>query len=1126
MNSVNSDTRIDPFRIESPSGLRIEMNANGSVRRMDRGDILLNLFLGTEIEGGPANIFLRRHGSTMEITPLLGPRSPAVFRETVQGVAASGDWGNLRYTLSLILAQSAPAWFWHLWLENAGTDPETIDLIYAQDLALAHYGAVRLNEFYVSHYVDHTPLSHPEHGVAVASRQNIAMGGKNPWTLIGSLRRSISYATDALQVHGLSTRSGRLPEGVSRGLPGSRLQHEHSMVAIQDQTVRLDPGGTADTGFFGWFEEDHKEASSPSDLARVMEALSLPEAAPLGRLDPGTGGKTLGTLFSSAPLLDSLDLGEDEIVTLFGPDLREEERVDGQLLSFFAPPQRHVALRAKELKALRPHAHMLRTGDRWVPDESAMTSTTWMNGVFHSMVTQGHVSINRFLSTVHSYLGLFSGNGQRLFIDLGDGWRLLGIPSAYEMAPRSCRWIYKHPSGTISVRSEALTDRPELTLSVEVLSGPPVRLLLSNHVSINGDDGSDPRPLRYVWDEDGVFVRSLPDSDVGRRFPEGGFRIEALPGTALERCGGDELLFSDGCTRNLPYLCVITGPSTSAGFRLRGALIPEPSSEATDEPFRCDDIPLPRILPPQGTPLSGAAARLGEILPWFIQNALIHYLTPRGIEQYTGGGWGTRDICQGAVEMMLGLGRFAPVRDLLIRVFKAQNADGDWPQWFMFFDRERNIRPGDSHGDIVFWPVLALAQYLLATEDKTMLNEQVPFFHPDGEQKAEWATLGGHVDRALGVIGKRVIPGTRLAAYGNGDWNDSLQPVQPAMRERLCSTWTVTLHYQTLVALSTATGRIGLTEHAAVLSRAASEVRAELKRILMVDGILTGFAYFLEDGRIDYLLHPRDRSTGLSYSLLPMIHAVINDLLTPEEAGHHFRIIREHLLGPDGARLFDRPLEYRGGPQRFFQRAESASFFGREIGLMYTHAHLRYAEALARYGDAEGFFQALCKVNPIGIREFVPSATLRQANCYYSSSDAAFTDRYQASAEYGRIKQSEIPLEGGWRIYSSGAGIWSRLLLQCFLGVRQLSSRLVIDPVIPRSLDGLRAEIEIAGSPVEILYRVREQGCGPTSIECNDYKLPFEREANPYRAGGVEIQIKRLLERFRASHNRMTVFLG
>jgi 1,2-beta-oligoglucan phosphorylase len=1120
-------TRENLIRMESPSGLRLEMNANGSIRRMDCRDILLNLFLGTEIEGGPANLFLRRHGSSRETTPLLGPRSPAAFHATPQGAAASGEWGRFRYTLSLVLARSAPAWFWHLRVENRGTGPETFDLVYAQDLGLAHYGAVRLNEYYVSHYIDHTPLSHPERGVVLASRQNLSMGGKNPWTIIGSLGRGISFATDAMQVYGLATRADRLPLGVAEGLPGSRLQHEHSMAAIQDDSGRIEPGDTAERGFFGWFEPDHAQASSPSDLDFVLKALSLPEAAPTEKPAPPNGLEQARTLFSSAPILEAIDLDESEIRDLFGSDLREEERVDGKLLSFFTGDQNHVVLRAKELLVLRPHAHMLRTGDRWVPDECVMTSTTWMNGVFHSLVTQGHVSINRFLSTVHTYLSLFRENGLRLFVDAGDGWRLLDMPSAYEMAPQGCRWLYKHPGGTISIRSLALPDRHELTFSVDVLSGPPLRFLLSNHVAINGDDGSDPRPVQYDLKKDGVFVRSVPDSDVGRRFPEGGFHIRYLPGTVIERIGGDEMLFLDGCSRNQPFLCIVTQASKSAGFTLHGGLIPEsPAGTEGKDPFRYESTRSPRILPPEQSPLARPAARLGEILPWFIQNGLVHYLTPRGIEQYSGGGWGTRDICQGPVEMMLGIGRTAPIRDLLLRVFGNQNADGDWPQWFMFFDRERNIRPGDSHGDIVFWPLLALAQYLLASEDGTLLDEQVPFFHPEGEEKAERAEISRHVERALEVIGKRIIPSTRLAAYGHGDWNDSLQPVQPAMRERLCSTWTVTLQYQTLVTLSRALEQLGRGEHAAKLESTAAAIREDFRRILMKDDTLTGFAYFLEDGRIDYLLHPRDRSTGLSYSLLPMIHAVINDLLTPQEAEHHFRIIREHLYAPDGARLFDKPLEYRGGPQRFFQRAESATFFGREIGLMYTHAHLRYAEALARYGDAEGFFQAICRANPIGIREFVPAATLRQSNCYYSSSDAAFSDRYQASAEYGRILKNEIPLEGGWRVYSSGAGIWSRILFHCFLGVQQLLSMLVIDPVIPRSLDGLRVEIEIAGRPVELLYRVREKGCGPTSVEVNGREIPFTRETNPYRNGAAEIPMKSVLERFRDSGNRMTVILG
>jgi 1,2-beta-oligoglucan phosphorylase len=309
-----------------------------------------------------------------------------------------------------------------------------------------------------------------------------------------------------------------------------------------------------------------------------------------------------------------------------------------------------------------------------------------------------------------------------------------------------------------------------------------------------------------------------------------------------------------------------------------------------------------RVYDPRGSHLAEDAVRLGEILPRFAHNALIHHSAPRGLEQYSGGGWGTRDVSQGPVEMLLALGRFGPMRDLLIRVFKQQNPDGDWPQWFMFFERERNIRPGDSHGDIVFWPVLALAQYLAASEDASILDEVVPFF-AERDELAEQETIRQHVERALAVTRNRLIPGTYLAAYGHGDWNDSLQPVDPAMRERLCSAWTVTLHYQTLTTLAGAFHRLGLIEPD--LEALAKQVREDFQRLLIVDDILAGLAYFRGEGRIDYLLHPRDAATGLSFSLLAMVHAIINDLYTPKQACKHLSVIKQHLLGPDGARLFN-----------------------------------------------------------------------------------------------------------------------------------------------------------------------------------------------------------------------------
>jgi cellobiose phosphorylase len=721
------------------------------------------------------------------------------------------------------------------------------------------------------------------------------------------------------------------------------------------------------------------------------------------------------------------------------------------------------------------------------------------------------------------------GNGQRLFVEVDRAWHLLDVPSAFEMTPDRSRWIYKHAGGLIAVRSTAAVDRHELTLAVEVLSGEPVRFFLSNHVAINGDDGSNTLPIRYTKERDGVFVQAVPDSDVGRRFPKGGFRIEPLAGTVVERAGGDELLFLDGGSRRQPYLCMITAPALAVGFRMTGELIPgEPvqAPGADKTRFWTDITSGLRLHPPEGSPLAGPVASLGEILPWYIQNVLIHYLAPRGLEQYTGGGWGTRDISQGPVEMLLALSRYEPIRDLILRVFKTQNPDGDWPQWFMFFDRERNIRAGDSHGDIVFWPVLALAEYLVASGETSLLDEVVPFFHPEGDDKAEKAALRVHAERAISLMNRRIIPGTALAAYGHGDWNDSMQPFDPAMRERLCSSWTVTLYHQTLTALSTALRRFGVNERASGFEAMAEQVRKEFQERLIIDGVIAGFAYFHDNGDIDYMLHPRDRSTGVSYSLLPMIHAIINGLLTPEQARKHLGLIEEHLHGPDGARLFDKPMQYRGGPMKQFQRAESAAFFGREIALMYTHAHLRYAEALARFGNAEGFFRALCQANPIGIRSAVPGATLRQANCYYSSSDAAFKDRYQAFEEYGRIKKGDVPLDGGWRVYSSGPGIWTRLLFQCFLGWRPEHSALVLDPVIPKTLDGMRVELQWEGYALEITYRIQGGGCSPKGVKLNGEDLPFTRGTNPYRTGAAEIPIAAVRERLTSGTNRMTVHIG
>ncbi|MDP1646858.1 MAG: hypothetical protein Q8M01_01460 [Rubrivivax sp.] len=1109
--------------LRSPSGLWCEINANGSMRRLGRGADLLNLFVGNEVEGAPANLWLRRHGAGgVQLVPLLGPASGSRlhFGDTADaGYAAAGSAHGLRWLLTLRLAQGAAAWFWHVQVENDDAQAQVIDLVLVQDIALSAYAAVRLNEHYVSHYIDLTPLQHAERGCVVAARQNLAvggLGGRHPWAVLGSLRRGVAFATDALQVLGLAARSGAAPAGLLQGLPAQRLQHEHAMIAVQDAPLTLQPGETARLGFFGRVEADHPAASGDADLAFVDATLALPEASAAASAPVTPGIAPAATLFSAAPWLATLDLDAAEIDALFGSARRHEEHDGEALLSFFTSDACHVVMRAKEGQVLRPHGHILRTGRHLTPDETSLTSTVWMGGVFHSMVTQGHVSINRLLSTVHGYLGQFRSQGQRVFVHLDGVWQQLGLPSAFEMRPDGCCWIYKHRGGSFAVRSLALHAPQALELAVDVTSGGSLRLLVTHHVALGGDDGSGGGAACWRSDGDGVLLTPPPGSELAQRFPHGGFVIEPAADSRFARVAGDEALFADGRPHGQPYVCIEAVAAPAFALRIFGRLVPGPAVPAAP--------PLPALrLHAAPGPHAADVSRLSDILPWYLHNALVHYLAPRGLEQYSGGGWGTRDVCQGPLELLLACGRTAPVRDLLLRTFAAQNDDGDWPQWFMFFERDRHLRAGDSHGDIVFWPLLGLARYLTASGDAGLLDEPLPF-HGSDEVFALWQ----HVQRALALIASRRIAGTHLAAYWHGDWNDALQPADPALRERMCSAWTVTLHHQMLVALVAALRGSGRAADAQPLAEEAARVHADFQRLLVQDGVVAGYALFPEQGDAApaLLLHPGDRLTGLRYSLLPMMHAVLEDMLTPAQAHEQLALIARHLSGADGARLFDAPMAYRGGPQTLFQRAESSAYFGREIGVMYMHAHLRYAETLAHVGDAVGFFAALCRAHPIGLRHWVPSAAARQANCYYSSSDAAFPDRYEALRDYARINAGTVPLEGGWRIYSSGPGLALGLVMRHFVGIDREHGRLVIDPVLPSALDGLRVETDLDGHALVLHYRVGAAGCGVRSLTLNGQPLAYTRRANAYRRGAALVAWSAFVAACAPGRNTLQVEIG
>jgi hypothetical protein len=205
-------------------------------------------------------------------------------------------------------------------------------------------------------------------------------------------------------------------------------------------------------------------------------------------------------------------------------------------------------LRGKERLVTRRHGALLRSGTAMLPDESTLCATCWMHGVFAAQLTIGNTSFHKLFSVSRDPYNIMRASGLRVLIDTGSGWRLLTIPSAFEMGLSDCRWIYAFADRVITVRAIASGDDPAMQWRISI-DGAPCRLLVFGHLVLGERD---------LEHRGNVLADS---ATAGSRST----RSRVALGTALCRCGvsrlrarrtgramgGDELLSPIGLGRVL-----------------------------------------------------------------------------------------------------------------------------------------------------------------------------------------------------------------------------------------------------------------------------------------------------------------------------------------------------------------------------------------------------------------------------------------------------------------------------------------------------------------------------------------------------------------------------------------------
>lgn len=1069
---------------------------SGELYTLTHDEIMINQLYGTPLDGSVTQLYLRikdQHPYT--IIPLIGTTSPSTFSTGETSFHWSGEAEGVTYRVTFALGEEE-TWFWTVDLSGDG---QSVDLILGQDLGNASKGAVRSNEAYMSQYVDHVVTKQNDH-ITVTSRQNQPQDGQFPVVELGALTPLVGFETDGYQFFGTRYEETNEPISLQKEcLDNEIYQYEFAYIALQ--TIEYTLEEPVIVIFYGTFVADHKAAvTKPIHTAKTVtslyEQLDLNEAVKESEKTHSRIGQ---------PLVGR-NWTEEEIDQRFPVKAKEEYLDDGQIGAFFTTQERHVVLKNKELAMERATGHILLSGIDLDVDHPVMSTTTYMYGLFNSQIVLGNTSMNKLMSNSRNSLNRLKHSGQRIYLKDGEDWRMLTLPSAFEMGLNSATWYYSFADDCIKITTFTAVNHHQIRTVIESEAGKPYTFAITNHILM---DATEEEPTFQLEQEAHTLtIRPSEESIITKKYPNLAYQMTMNHSFELT----DETLLVEPLEKTEQLVFVIK-EQAQLEFIIEGSLDGTFSQQMAT--FKEEEAAMVATISELLNRFelfhdTIDVTSMNLLTRWYTLDMLIHYLSPHGLEQYGGAAWGTRDVSQGPTEFFLATNRLDVVASIITHLFENQfEDDGNWPQWFMF-DRYEEQKADESHGDVIVWPMKVVADYLEKSGDFSILDKQISYTDRETFKKTEkTASLFEHLQKEIHYIEQNFLPGTALSCYGDGDWDDTLQPYDSRLKKNMASSWTVALTYQVIKKLGTLlqATRPEVGEELLALS---TRILADFNTYMLKDETIPGFVYMETKDRVEYMIHPTDQKTGIHYRLLPMTRSMIAEILTPKQVATHVDTIKEHLYFPDGVRLMNRPANYQGGVSHHFKRAEQAANFGREIGLQYVHAHIRFTEAMAKIGEASETWKGLNTINPIGLTQRVPHAALRQSNAYFSSSDGAFSTRYDAQDHFAKLKTGEVAVKGGWRVYSSGPGIYLNQLITNVLGIRVFFDHYVFDPVLPTELDGLRLTYRLEDKDVTIVYHI---GGHEKKVVIDQQEVDTTREENPYRLGGIVISHSTLNER-------------
>lgn len=191
-----------------------------------------------------------------------------------------------------------------------------------------------------------------------------------------------------------------------------------------------------------------------------------------------------------------------------------------------------------------------------------------MYGVFNFQLVVGNTSLNKMLSTTRSKINTSKLDGQCVYIKIDGKYKLLTMPSIYEIGVNYAKWFYKIEEDIIVIKSYSLAYKSDIVLEINSEKNKKYKFIITNQIVMGEHEHQNDF---YIEQKGNFLIFTLgDDSFVKNVYKDLSYILEIRNTDFI--LGNDSIFYKDNKCRNKSFITIKTNATNSLQCIISGNL--------------------------------------------------------------------------------------------------------------------------------------------------------------------------------------------------------------------------------------------------------------------------------------------------------------------------------------------------------------------------------------------------------------------------------------------------------------------------------------------------------------------------------------------------------------------------